>query len=417
MCRCGKRVVRCGQDESIFKANAVPRGFWAILGVVNMRKKTEGVGEMASYFVDEELGLGLKLTDEQLDEVNAFRARRTDGGDKSPLLISPGERYLKYGKDKEGYWGYEDICKQAMDVLDVYETLMPDRQVVMELDWSSGHAKQQEDGLAVNRMNLRCGMARKTGVYIPKTVNRGVADAGVIMEEGCYNSAPGAELHNVKAGGRQRFAFSRTDAVNPVEADADWVPEKSGTVKGVLQILWERGFDIQDANGKTRTLKDLRSVLGSCHDFKNEVGELELRVMERGHILLMSPKGHPEVAGCGIEFAWAKAKNDFRRDNPMSAAWGKGVEDLHDRVVKSLRGIDILMMRRFARKARDYMRGYARHHGLFGWDTEEEKLAGHREIEKFMKDCKTHRCILDQDRAFATSGGLRESRRRVSARA
>ena len=236
------------------------------------------------------------------------------------------------------------------------------------------------------------------------------------MEEGCYNSAPGAVLRNVKAGGRQRFAFNRTDAVNPVEAGASWTAEKFGQVKGILQILWERGFDIQDANGKTRSLKDLRSVLASCHDFQTEVGELELRVMERGHILLMSPKGHPEVAGCGIEFAWGKAKNDFRQNNPMNAAWGKSTEDLHDRVVEALRGVDLLMMRRFARKARDYMRGYARHHGLFGWDTADEQLAGHQEIEKFIKLCKTHRCTLDQDRAFATSGGLRESRRRVSAR-
>ena len=76
----------------------------------------------------------------------------------------------------------------------------------------------------------------------------------------------------------------------------------------------------------------------------------------------------------------------------------------------------VVMMRRFARKARDCMRGYARHHGLFGWDTEDEQLAGHQEIEKFIKLCKTHRCILDQDLAFATSGGLGESRRRVSAR-
>jgi len=181
------QVVRCRQDESIFKANAVPRRFWAILGKVIMRKNMEGVGEMASYFVNEELGLGLQLTDEQLDELNVFRARRTDGGDKSPLCISPGARYLKYGKDKEGYWRYDDICKQAMDVLDVYEALMPSRQVVMELDWSSGHAKQQEDGLVVNRMNLRCGMARKGGVTIPKNINRGVAAAGVIMEEGCYD--------------------------------------------------------------------------------------------------------------------------------------------------------------------------------------------------------------------------------------
>lgn len=32
VCRCGKEVIRCGQDKSIFKANVLPRGFWEILG-------------------------------------------------------------------------------------------------------------------------------------------------------------------------------------------------------------------------------------------------------------------------------------------------------------------------------------------------------------------------------------------------
>ena len=63
----------------------------------------------------------------------------------------------------------------------------------------------------------------------------------------------------------------------------------------------------------------------------------------------------------------------------VTAAWGKSTEDLHDRVVEALGGVDLPMMRRFARKARNYMRGYARHHGLFGWDTEEHQLAGLQE--------------------------------------
>ena len=89
----------------------------------------------------------------------------------------------------------------------------------------------------MNRMNLRCGMARKIGVYIPKTASRSVADAGVILEEGCYNSAPGAMLHNETIGGRQRFAYSRKDVVNPVEAAGEWVTGKMGMPTGILQIL------------------------------------------------------------------------------------------------------------------------------------------------------------------------------------
>lgn len=38
-----------------------------------MRKKMEGINEMVSYFVDEEHGLGLRLIDDQLQQVNASR--------------------------------------------------------------------------------------------------------------------------------------------------------------------------------------------------------------------------------------------------------------------------------------------------------------------------------------------------------
>ena len=104
----------------------------------------------------------------------------------------------------------------------------------------------------------------------------------------------------------------------------------------------------------------------------------------------MSPKGHPELAGSGIEYVWGKGKCDFRRDNTMSAARGQAVADLHQRVVKALGGIDLQMERRFARKTREYMRAYAREADLFGWVREEEQLVGHAAIKKFVKLAKTH---------------------------
>jgi len=42
---------------------------------------------------------------------------------------------------------------------------------------------------------------------------------------------------------------------------------------------------------------------------------LEELVHSRGHILLMSPKGHPELAGKGVEYAWGAAKLLFRKIN------------------------------------------------------------------------------------------------------
>lgn len=36
-------------------------------------------------------------------------------------------------------------------------------------------------------------------------------------------------------------------------------------------------------------------------------------VESREHIIIMSPKYHPELAGVGIGYGWGKAKLEFRR--------------------------------------------------------------------------------------------------------
>ena len=43
------------------------------------------------------------------------------------------------------------------DFLDCFTVLYPDRQLILELDWSSGHGKQKDDGLVVARMNVKWG--------------------------------------------------------------------------------------------------------------------------------------------------------------------------------------------------------------------------------------------------------------------
>ena len=57
-------------------------------------------------------------------------------------------------------------------------------------------------------------------------------------------------------------------------------------------------------------------VLGNCEDFKNEIGAIEEVVAERNvHIVLNSPKGHPEIAGVGIEFDWGCLKRFLGKKN------------------------------------------------------------------------------------------------------
>ena len=75
-----------------------------------------------------------------------------------------------------------------------------------------------------------------------------------------------------------------------------------GKPKGIKQILWERGL-WQDGLDVDRA----RSKLADCEDCQNEKSVLEEMMHSTGD-LLMSPKGHPEVAGKGIEYCWGYSK-------------------------------------------------------------------------------------------------------------
>ncbi|CAM9847356.1 unnamed protein product, partial [Pylaiella littoralis] len=114
---------------------------------------------MVSGFQDERHGFGLPISDADLAAVNAKRDE--EGNGKKTLTRSPGLRFLEYGKGKDGYWGYDQFEEQVEDVMDVLEHIDPDMQIVFEVDHSSGHGKQREDGLHVSNMNVKYGGKQK----------------------------------------------------------------------------------------------------------------------------------------------------------------------------------------------------------------------------------------------------------------
>ena len=182
-----------------------------------------------------------------------------------------------------------------------------------------------------------------------------------------------------------------------------------GQRKGLLQIAWERGFDIEkpkkNGTGKVRkTAKELKDMLIQCEDFANEVSALEHAVLSRGHLLIMSPKGHPELAGSGIEYGWGRSKYLFRKHNPGTTGGKQATVDLHERVVKSLASVSLESVRRFARKTREYRRAYIvvdeNNEGNF---SAKQRHDAHMLVRKFEAKAKTHRCTLDQDFAFVTA--------------
>ena len=112
---------------------------------------------------------------------------------------------------------------------------------------------------------------------------------------------------------------------------------------------------------------------------------LQSAIEARGHILMLSPKYHAELAGCGIEYCFGRTKWWYRNNNSRSA------ESLR---ANSLRSFDpevltIDHVRKFARRARDYMRAYR--WGARGLD-----------VETAIKKYKTHRSMLDIDFKFVS---------------
>ena len=133
-CKCHLPLIRIGQDESIYKAYALPKGVWRVDGMQGLRKKTDGPGEMVYGFQDEIRGFGFPMTPEELTRVNASEVR----AGKPELKESPGIRFLEYGKNREGYWTYDQFVAQLLDVLDCIEVLYPDMQACFEVDHSAG---------------------------------------------------------------------------------------------------------------------------------------------------------------------------------------------------------------------------------------------------------------------------------------
>ena len=108
---------------------------------------------MVSAVQDEFRGLGFPLTKAQLHDVNGFRDRN-----KRPALrTSPGLGFMVPRKSRDGYWGYADFEERVVAVMDCFEVVQPDKQLMVEVDHSAGHARFREDGLRMRNMNAKYG--------------------------------------------------------------------------------------------------------------------------------------------------------------------------------------------------------------------------------------------------------------------
>ena len=201
---------------------------------------------------------------------------------------------FEYGKNKEGYWTADKMLEHMADVLDVLAIVYPLCMPVCLFDWSSCHDCLEAGAAAVSKMNVGVGGSRK-GEPLPE-MNR------IQLL---------ADTPNIKKGEWQELTFQ------PGDGEPFFEPRKEnyvGMVKGMRQILWERGLfkvGMTKDGGKSKDpAMSMQHVLSEQPDFKAVPSSLEILVKRLGGASLMLPKYHCELNP--IELVWGLSKHLVR---------------------------------------------------------------------------------------------------------
>jgi len=330
--------------------------------------------------------------------------------------------------------------------------MYPDVDIQYYFDHSSCHDKMLEDGLNVNNMNEKYGGKKpkmrdtvipSVGEHTPKFVagdtqrlvfQEGDAGPDHLSEEErelnkhtCEDTGAGKPtpktrsmmLKAIREAGielpKRRFSAKELREFGEQHGLASNYQKKNHKVgwlnqpKGIRQVLWERGLldpnktytmdGPKGADGKRDLGRSLKHILSQCPDFKNELSALQHLAKRLGTEVICSPKYHAEIAGEGIEYCWALAKNWFKRI-PLSER--KTREQFEAKVDEALSTsvLTITRVRGCARRQRTYILAYAHLHK--GEEAGEGAAAAKQfvDIEKMAQLQKAHRSAADQDTAY-----------------
>ena len=146
--------------------------------------------------------------------------------------------------------------------------------------------------------------------------------------------------------------------------------DTNGISKGLKVVLEERGV-----NTKNLSKQQMIAILSSHHDFKYEKCKVEKLVASFGHRILFLPKFHCELNP--IERVWCKFKLYARSNCDYTFS---GLQEVIPAALNTVTTIDDI--RKYFRKARDYMNAYRE-------DNTEEG------VMKSVKEYKSHRHVFD----------------------
>ncbi|KAI2513328.1 hypothetical protein MHU86_1099 [Fragilaria crotonensis] len=121
--------------------------------------------------------------------------------------------------------------------------------------------------------------------------------------------------------------------------------------------------------------------------------------------VLVTPKCHAELAGEGVEYVWACTKGAYRNMSPLQQKRGNDNFRASVRHCLSEEVITTVRIRKFARRAQQYMMAY---HAIDTKQVDEQtqhhgKMHGPVALTKVIGEFKTHRCAFDFDHKFVMS--------------
>ena len=343
-----KPVIYFDQDECIFKSNQDEYKSWVLPGMTALRPKTEGSGLMISGFRSWEAGW-LTISEEEKAILEAQLGRSLKYFHAHGDGLYHSYHKFDYGKNREGYWDGEKMVYQVDEVVLAAEMRFPGHEFRFLFDWSSCHDKMPASSFNISKFKVTPGFQyTREGVQKPFAV--------VDLELECeYPSKPDGVVFAGEGFGIQRVRFQAGE--RPHHASTHDGKIYDGQPKGKKQLLWERGLlvpGMTEKGGKNKTQQlSIDYVLGNQPDVLHQKSTLQLSIEKAGHVCVMLPKFHCEMNG--IERVWGRAKWFTRRFCNYT------LPALLETVPRSLstENCSAQLHRRFARKARAYMRGYA----------------------------------------------------------
>ncbi len=294
---------------------------------------------------------------------------------QSPDGKRGARKVMRPGKNRDGYFTYEEICNQAAEAMAILQEFYPQYEHVFIYDNASTHLKRAPDALSARRMPKN----------IPKAgTNWGVETTKRNPITGKIEYQPDGKPEKIKI----RMADAHLADGTPQPLYFPEGHEHAGIFKGMAVVLQERGFgDMSKVRAECKDFKCApglttcccRRILYNQPDFVAVESLLESTCKAYGFKVMFLPKFHCELNF--IEQCWGYAKRIYRL-NPESSR-----EDvLQKNALTALNSIPLESMRKFSNRSRRFMDAYSR--GLNGrqaaWAA--RKYRGHRVLPASILD-------------------------------